>query len=368
MRLSAAQSKAVRDVEEICARDLDSRTLRRRVAARLSRLIYWDAACFGTFDPWTMLVTDDVADGIPPEIYAVAAHNEYLVDDVNKFVTLARSGRRVGILSRSAGEGLRTSHRLRAILPAFDARYEMRGACVADGQCWGGISVFRNGGSPDFSSDEAAFLREVSVPLAVGLRRTAHRPGAFIGVSAGQDGPGVLILGPHNDMLMANEVAGRWLEELTPASRGRGRELPFAVHQVAARALAHAGGPDGGPGRLPRAYARVRARSGRWLTLQGSLADGGLPHGPGVAVVIDAAPSSDIAQLLMLSHGLTSRERQVLQRVIAGESSAVIAAQLHISANTVQDHLKAIFAKVGVRSRGQLVAQLLCQHYLPSDG
>jgi DNA-binding CsgD family transcriptional regulator len=101
------------------------------------------------------------------------------------------------------------------------------------------------------------------------------------------------------------------------------------------------------------------------VTLQGSLTDGGLPHGPGVAVVIDAAPSSDIAQLLMLSHGLTYRERQVLQRVIAGEPSAEIAAQLHISANTVQDHLKAIFAKVGARSRGQLVAQLLYQHYLP---
>jgi DNA-binding CsgD family transcriptional regulator len=101
------------------------------------------------------------------------------------------------------------------------------------------------------------------------------------------------------------------------------------------------------------------------VTLQGSLTDGGLPHGPGVAVVIDAALSSDLAQLLMLSHGLTYRERQVLQRVIAGEPSAEIAAQLHISANTVQDHLKAIFAKVGVRSRGQLVAQLLYQHYLP---
>jgi DNA-binding CsgD family transcriptional regulator len=244
----------------------------------------------------------------------------------------------------------------------------MRGAFVAGGQCWGGISVFRNGGSPDFSADEAALLREVSVPLAVGLRRAARRPGASAGVSAGQDGPGVLILGPRNEMLMANDAAHRWLDELAPASRGQGRELPFGVHQVAARARAHAEGLDGGPGRLPRAYGCVRARSGRWLTLQGSLADGGLPHGPGVAVVIDAAPSSDIAELLMLSHGLTNRERQVLQRVIAGESSAVIAAQLHISANTVQDHLKAIFAKVGVRSRGQLVAQLLYQHYLPSGG
>lgn len=91
--LSAAQNNAVRGIEEICSQDLDSRTLRTRVAARLSRLIHWDAACFGTVDPWTMLITDEVAEGISPELYPLAAHNEYLVDDVHKFVTLARSGR-----------------------------------------------------------------------------------------------------------------------------------------------------------------------------------------------------------------------------------------------------------------------------------
>jgi DNA-binding CsgD family transcriptional regulator len=80
-------------------------------------------------------------------------------------------------------------------------------------------------------------------------------------------------------------------------------------------------------------------------------------------VVIEAAPASDIAQLLMLVYGLTPRERQVLQRVVAGTPSSAIATGLRISANTVQDHLKSIFAKVGVRSRGQLVARVIGEHY-----
>jgi hypothetical protein len=48
-------------------------------------------------------------------------------------------------------------------------------------------------------------------------------------------------LGPRSETLMANDAAGRWLDELTPASSGRSRELPLAVHQVAAGRSRRAG-------------------------------------------------------------------------------------------------------------------------------
>ena len=210
----------------------------------------------------------------------------------------------------------------------------------------------------------------MSAPLAAGLRRTACRPHAGAGVTVGTTGPGVLILGPRNETLAANDAARQWLDELAPSPDRDDGRLPYAVHQVAARVQARLTGPDHAdpddrPGPAAGAYARVRARSGRWVTVHGSPVDGDLAPATGTAVVIQAAPASDIAEVLMLAYGLTRRERQVLQRVIAGPTSSAIAAQLHISVNTVQDHLKSIFAKVGVRSRGQLVARLLGEHYLP---
>ncbi len=56
--------------------------------------------------------------------------------------------------------------------------------------------------------------------------------------------------------------------------------------------------------------------------------------------------------------------------VAQGLSTDAIASRIHISPWTVQDHLKAIFEKVGVSSRGELIARTFFAHDAPrlSDG
>jgi DNA-binding CsgD family transcriptional regulator len=62
------------------------------------------------------------------------------------------------------------------------------------------------------------------------------------------------------------------------------------------------------------------------------------------------------------------REQAVAALVFQGRSTRQVARALQISPYTVQEHLTAIFDKVGVRSRGELVGQVFFRHWLPEIG
>jgi DNA-binding CsgD family transcriptional regulator len=96
--------------------------------------------------------------------------------------------------------------------------------------------------------------------------------------------------------------------------------------------------------------ARMRTVDGRWFLVDASRLDDGY-----VAVVMQPAPPAIVLDGALRAMGLTGREREVAALVLRGQSAKAIASALVISPWTVQDHLKAIYEKTGVRSRAELL-------------
>jgi len=110
------------------------------------------------------------------------------------------------------------------------------------------------------------------------------------------------------------------------------------------------------------ARSALPGRDGRWVVLHGS----SITDEEGtVAVIIEGARPAELAEVIAGAYRFTPREREVTSLVAQGRSTKQIASALGLSPFTVSDHLRSIFAKVGVQSRGELVAALSARHYEP---
>lgn len=59
------------------------------------------------------------------------------------------------------------------------------------------------------------------------------------------------------------------------------------------------------------------------------------------------------------SYRLTYREEQIVDLILQGLSNRAIAADCHITEQTVKDHLKHVYRKMGVHQRAAAIAKLL---------
>jgi DNA-binding NarL/FixJ family response regulator len=82
-------------------------------------------------------------------------------------------------------------------------------------------------------------------------------------------------------------------------------------------------------------------------------------------LAIEPAKGSEVAPIIVQAYELSLREQQITESIARGLPTSAIAARLHLSTHTVRDYVKAIFEKVQVSSRGELVAKLFAEHYVP---
>jgi DNA-binding CsgD family transcriptional regulator len=349
----------VRDeILRLSHRGLDVRGFSLAAAGAVRRAVPFDGVCVLTMDPATLLPTGHVIEnGLPDSTMARYVEIEIREADVNKFVDLARARMRAATLSAATGGRLDRSTRHRELRGPNGFADELRAVFVDAGGTWGGIILLREAGTADFTLAHARLLDRLSPHLADGLRRAMLL--TALSQEEAEAGTGLLVLGDGGEIRMADAAARAWLDDLGADARPASR-LPLAIEAVALRAR------DVAAGRAPAGasvHARVRARSGRWVLVRGTTLDDASGARP--AVMLEQARPHELAPLIADAYGLTERERVLTQLVAQGYSTAEISARLYLSAWTVQDHLKAIFEKVGVSSRGALVARLFFEHYAP---
>lgn len=316
-----------------------------------------------SFDPDVLLPTafaTTVDRG--PEYALLACRNEQLDVDFLKFRDLARAKSHVGVACRERDARVGSSPRWAQILDAQGHRHELRAALVdGSGRCWGALNLLRGAGSPFLERDlrhvEDGIERNAS---AIARSMMTGAPPADCSLDAGSlwlDGQGAIVF--------ASPTAERWLGIL-------GAQAPAGFGLALLAGLAIRAGRDGdscldsdpavaGVGGAAAIAVRARTADGRWVRVRAERISRPGETPAGVAVVIDSARAGVILPLTAAAYRLTERELEVTRGVLNGLDTKSIAGLLRITEYTVQDHLKAVFEKAGVRSRRELAHQLAIQ-------
>ncbi|MEJ3651671.1 LuxR C-terminal-related transcriptional regulator [Actinomycetes bacterium KLBMP 9759] len=339
----ATRQRAFERMQRLGTAGLDLDAVFEESAQLLRTALPHDSSCWHTTDPGTLIETSVHTTDMPspsPEVAELA----YLTSDFNAFPALAGGPRHAGVLSEATGGQLERSVRYRELMRPNGVRGELRTAFVVDGACWGCVSLFR-AAPRDFTDDERDFAHDLAALLGRNVR-TAGVLARSRGTS-GPLAPGVIMLDARRRVVSTTTPARECLVELGLTDLPEEMDassLPFALLSLTERVREHGGD----------ASARVLGRSGRWILLHAAPES----TGGGVVVVLQAAPVGTIAPLISAAYGFTARERELVALVVQGCSTREIAHRLLITENTVQAHLKSVFAKAGVRSRGELTGLL----------
>lgn len=351
-RVTAARHRPLSDVLSSRARgcrDLDA--LAGAVCEAFRGRISYSFGCLATTDPSTGLISWafkthplEVGD----EEFAAA---EYSGWDVNLFAEIAARADPVGVLSIDTGGDLDRCRRFRTFLaPRFGFTDELRVVFRSQGLTWGALALYRGAGEPPFTADDAFTAVSVQAQVAQLIQDALF--GADRGPSASTSGAAIIVVDAQDRITNMTPAAHARIEELGGWEHGS-LPAPVLVTSAAARTS-----PE-------LAVNRAVGRNGAWLVVRAT-AFGPPPSAAAepqpcrdVVVTIDVAAPSDISGLHLAARGLSPREQQVAALVLQGAATKAIAASLHLSPHTVQDHLKSIFAKLGINSRREMVQQLV---------
>lgn len=344
-------------LESVCRRESDERTMRAAILAEIRRVVKFDFYAFVLTDPVTQVGTSPLAE-IPDLADLPRVIRAKYLTEANRWTGSAAGF--VSLVDATAGRPARAGA-WGALLSGYGVRDVASGVLRDRHGTWAFLDLWRTEASGGFTTEELQCLSATLEGITQAVRRTQARAfGAGESTEANQSdpsepvGPVVMLLSPGLEVLAETEAAAGHLRTLLPTPEDQA-PVPACAFNVAAQLLAREAAVDDHP-----ASARLSAGHGRLLTLRAArLAGPGAAAERDIAVTIEPASSAERADLFARAHGLSAREADLLGHLIAGRDTREVSAAMHLSAHTVQDHLKSVFVKTDVRSRRSLVARVL---------
>lgn len=332
--MPVAPSELVARIVATTAEAADSRAARQRVLETLRRVVPFDSYAWLLTDPETLVGTSPLAE----------------VPRLEDLPTLIR-------LRYQAPESWRGLHPVttgpgpspwRDLLDGYGVR-DVASLVFADRfGCWAFLDLWRD---RTFTDAEVALLGAFVPTVTAILRAREAQALAMAAHEPTAEGPAVLVLSPTLEVRNRTPEGDAVLRRLLPAESGR-EPVPAGAYNVAAQLLATETGVDDHP-----AWARVHVGGGRWLTFRAARLAGQEREDQDIAVSIEPTVPGERLPLFARAHGLSDRETEVLVALAAGGDTRTVAERLFVSEYTVQDHLKAITAKTGLRGRRTLLAR-----------
>ena len=175
-------------------------------------------------------------------------------------------------------------------------------------------------------------------------------PSTPLGHAQGRQMPGVIVLDGDGRVVHSNMRAAEMLREVhgEPRAHGATLTLPLVLESL-----------------VPQLRDRLRDRNdtstAALLTVDlcvraCNLFGNGGAH---LLLILERVQRRDAVAQNLERFSLSAREADVVMLILHGHSNRRIADQLFLTEYTIEDHLKRIFAKLGVKSRTALAAKIL---------
>ncbi len=316
-----------------------------QLSRHLHRLVPHDGYMLSGKDPVTgagcFLIEHD---GYSCDHYRRVKADDLLSRHPYPFARLAHHGSLVAVL----GAGVPAPPGSAPLLDAMAGEGwggEMRIALADRAGLWGTLILLRERGRPPFTTADAQSAQRIVAPLAESLRRYVTRATPHPVRSTMP--PGLLIVDEADTITSMTPTGRDWLRLCFPNLALDDEDLSITLWNFASAARQESGA----------VLSRIPTSHG-WVALQAQhLA--GARHGE-VAITVQPATVGQLLPAVTAWYGITPRERTVIEQVLEGRSGKQISHSLNLSQHTTNDHLKAIYRKLQVSGRSELIATLSC--------